>query len=220
MRWLTQLYRDRLELALLSSTLMVNIMANEQRVSGVPYKVELPGKVTIITCPMCSYSMTNDHRNCPNCNHRFERFTRPTRDQYFIDMVKVVATRGACVRRKTGCILVNKHNHVIATGYNGKPAGLANCLDSPCSGACADSGTKLDECEAIHAEANALIQCNDTQAIHTAYCTTAPCIHCVKMLLNTSVQRIVFIDDYPHEISERLCKEAGVKWEQFSEETC
>ena len=123
---------------------------------------------------------------------------RPDIDEYFCNMVRVVSSRGTCARRKTGCILVNDRNHVLATGYNGKKSGTIECFKSPCSGADAPSGQRLDECMAIHAEANALLQCRDVYEIYTAYCTTAPCIHCVKLLSNTSCKRIIFLDDYPH----------------------
>lgn len=126
---------------------------------------------------------------------------RPTHDEYFLRMAWLVSERGTCARRKVGCVLVNERNQVIATGYNGVAAGLPHCNhhdpDHPlgfpfaCEGAHAPSGVDLDKCEAIHAEQNALLQCGDVYQIHTAYVTTSPCIHCIKLLLNTSCQRIV-----------------------------
>lgn len=140
-------------------------------------------------------------------------YLRPTVDAYFMEMVKVVSSRGACVRRKVGCILVDKRNHVLSTGYNGRASGVTNCLQSPCEGADSDSGTDLHKCEAIHAEANALLQCKDVYEIETAYCTTAPCIHCVKLLMNTSCKRILFLEDYPHSAeSYRLWLSKGGYW--------
>ncbi|MCA1806448.1 MAG: hypothetical protein LC687_01080, partial [Actinobacteria bacterium] len=95
-----------------------------------------------------------------------------------------------------GCILVNKYDHVLSTGYNGPDAGATNCTDVPCEGATCPSGTGLTKCQAIHAEMNALLQCRDTQAIKTAFCTTQPCEICMGMLLNTSCERIVYVEDY------------------------
>jgi len=144
---------------------------------------------------------------------------RPSRTQYFCEMVKVVASRGSCRRRKVGCILIDKHHFVLSTGYNGRPSGFDNCLDHPCEGADAKSGQDLDKCEAIHAEANALLQCPDTNRVYKAYCTTAPCIHCVKLLLNTSCEEIVFIDTYPHaNVSKELWERAGRKWTKYDED--
>lgn len=42
-----------------------------------------------------------------------------------------------------------------------------------------------------------MLQCPDTSKIHTAYCTTAPCIHCTKLLMNTSCRRVVYLNSYP-----------------------
>jgi len=142
-------------------------------------------------------------------------------DEYFIKMARLVSLRGACVRRQVGCVLVNSLNHVVATGYNGRARGVDNCLDSPCKGSEMDSGLGLEQCEAIHAEANALLQCNDVEEIRVAYCTTAPCIHCVKLLMNTGCDRIVFQDPYPH---MKTCENLWIasnfirRWELFPEQ--
>jgi len=136
------------------------------------------------------------------------QYSRPSTQDYFLDIVEKVATRGSCARRKVGCVLVNKLDHILSTGYNGPPSELPNCSEHNCSGAHFASGEGLDVCEAVHAEQNALLQCSNVQEIVTAYCTTAPCIHCLKLLLNTSCEHIVFIDDYPG--SER-CKQL---WEK------
>jgi dCMP deaminase len=140
-------------------------------------------------------------------------------DEYFIKMARLASLRGACVRRQVGCVLTNDLNHIIATGYNGRARGVNNCLESPCNGSQLDSGMGLEQCEAIHAEANALLQCKDVETIKTAYCTTAPCIHCIKLLMNTSCERIVFQDTYPHmEESKRLWLDGRFNpdtWEHF-----
>lgn len=133
---------------------------------------------------------------------------RPTRDEYFAKMARLVAERSTCLRRNVGAVAVNARGHVLSTGYNGVAAGMAHCNDHDqfhetgfphaCSAAHAPSGTSLDGCHAIHAEQNMLLQCKDPWDIETVYCTASPCITCVKLLLNTSCQRIVFLDEYPH----------------------
>jgi len=151
--------------------------------------------------------------------------TRISRDEWGLRMAEVVALRATCLRRSVGCVLVNARGHVLATGYNGRAAGLPHCNDpyiSPdnriplvslshwvveypnqCAGANAISGTDLDACEAIHAEANSLLQCHDVHAIHTCYVTVSPCVSCVKLLLNTSTERIVFRAPYAHDEAAR-----------------
>ena len=131
---------------------------------------------------------------------------RPDHDTYFIRMATLVATRATCLRRAVGAVLVNSRRHVLATGYNGVAAGRPHCnqhdpyepvgYPHACQGATAPSGQKLDECEAIHAEQNALLQCRDVFDIDTCYVTVSPCIHCTKLLLNTSCRRIVAASIY------------------------
>lgn len=118
-------------------------------------------------------------------------------DEYFCTMATVSALRSTCMRRAVGCVLVNSKNQVLATGYNGVARGREHCIDVPCEGwQNSESGKDLDKCNAIHAEQNALLQCPDTDDIWTAYCTTAPCVHCSKLLANTSCRQIVFVQPY------------------------
>ena len=143
---------------------------------------------------------------------------RPDRDETFLMVADVLAVRTTCLRRGVGCVLTNKRGHVLSTGYNGVASGVRHCNFQPrpiaggvteafpyaCAGAGADSGSRLDDCQAIHAEANALLQCPDVHQIETCYVTVAPCISCVKLLLGTSCQRIVFSEQYPHHEAARL----------------
>ena len=134
-------------------------------------------------------------------------------DWYFLKMALLVAQRGTCARRKVGCILVNEKKHVVATGYNGNPAGQKHCIDQPCKGAMAKSGSDLELCEAIHAEQNALLQCKNVYEINKVYCTVSPCIHCIKLLLNTSAKYIIFSEEYTNQEGKSLwMKTNGLNW--------
>lgn len=147
---------------------------------------------------------------------------RPTKDQRGLLHAFIASTGATCLRRAVGCALTNKRGHILATGFNGVASGQPHCnhhdefdvLGYPhaCQGAFAKSGTQLDACEAIHAEQNALLQCRDVWEIETCYCTASPCITCVKLLLNTSCQRIVFIEEYPHPAAKDLWLRAGRTW--------
>src|SRR5690348_16904752 len=95
-------------------------------------------------------------------------------DHYFLRLAQVTSTRGTCGRRKVGCILVDSSRRVLATGYNGGPRNFPHCGEhAPCPGFHCPSGEGLDKCIAIHAEANALLQCRDPDAIHTCYTTAS-----------------------------------------------
>jgi len=143
---------------------------------------------------------------------------RPDAHTYFMSMAILVSTRGTCPRRRVGCVLVDSNNFVLATGYNGTASGLPHCLDQPCPGAGLASGQGLELCEAVHAESNALTQCRDTRAIQSVYATTAPCVSCTKMLINTSAKAIYYLSDYPQKEAEGLWRRSrpGREWVRWT----
>jgi len=153
---------------------------------------------------------------------------RPTRDEWAMELALVTSRRATCLRRQVGCVLLNARGHVLATGYNGVAAGLPHCNDVDtetfgpdshpwaCSGANSPSGTNLDGCQAIHAEQNALLQCKDVYAIDACYVTASPCMTCVKLLLNTSCQTIIFAEEYPHSAAKELWINSGHVWKQMN----
>ncbi|MBN1159632.1 MAG: dCMP deaminase family protein [Candidatus Diapherotrites archaeon] len=140
---------------------------------------------------------------------------RPSLDEYFMNVAKVVATRSTCLRHDVGAVIV-KDKHIIATGYNGAPANLPHCLDIGCIRNERDipSGTQTEICRAVHAEQNAIIQA----ALHgnspkgaTLYCTHAPCILCAKMIINAKMKRVVFAEEYPNDEAVKMMEQAGIE---------
>ena len=144
------------------------------------------------------------------------KIIRPSWDEYFLGIAQAASTRGTCIRRRVGCILVNKKHKVIGTGYNGNQSKAEHCITNPCAGATFASGQGLDLCEAIHAEVNAVLRCKNPFKIYTAYITCSPCISCVKLLLATSCKRIVFTELYPSDAKDIWLK-AGREWIQIPE---
>ena len=141
---------------------------------------------------------------------------RPGWDECFASITKQVATRSTCLRRKVGAIIV-KDKRILATGYNGAPKGIKNCLDR---GTClreelgVPSGQRHEICRALHAEQNAIIQA----AYHgvsimdsVIYTTTQPCVLCSKMLINSGIRKIYYFIDYPDELALELLNEAGIE---------
>lgn len=127
----------------------------------------------------------------------------------YLQVAEIIALRGTCRRRKVGCVLVDRYGRILATGYNGVPAGRTHCLDEPCAGAQHPSGAGLDLCEAIHAEQNAILLLSDPWKVETVYLTTTPCVSCMKLLLGTSATRIVARELYPHPEAIKMWEESG-----------
>ncbi|SHK51262.1 deoxycytidylate deaminase [Desulforamulus aeronauticus] len=144
---------------------------------------------------------------------------RPSWNEYFMEITRVAATRSTCLRRKVGALIV-KDNRILATGYNGAPAGLTHCLEIGClrEKLGIPSGQRHELCRALHAEQNAIIQA----AVHgTAikgsiiYVTNQPCVMCSKMIVNAGIQKVIYSGDYPDELSLDIFKEADVELIKF-----
>lgn len=140
---------------------------------------------------------------------------RPSWDEYFMEIAKVAASRGNCIKRRVAAVIV-KDNRVVATGYNGTPRGIKNCDEGGCE-RCAkwdESGKGLEECICAHAEENAIAQA----AYHgvsikdaTLYTTYSPCLRCTKLIINAGIKEVVYNKEYViEEVPLKLLKEAGV----------
>lgn len=145
---------------------------------------------------------------------------RPSWDEYFMEITRLVARRSTCLRRQVGAILV-KDRHILATGYNGTPSGITHCAETGClrQKLNVPSGERHELCRGLHAEQNALLQAarhgvNITGA--TLYCTNSPCIICSKMIINAGVVSVVYLEGYPDALSAEMLKEAGLKVEVFA----
>jgi len=146
-----------------------------------------------------------------------EKITRPDVDEYFLKVATVVAERSTCRRHHVGAVAV-RDKHILATGYNGAPSGLKDCLELGClrDELGIESGTRQEICRAIHAEQNVIIQA----ALHgvnldgaTIYATHPPCVLCAKMLVNAKIKRFVTFGSYADDSFKDLFQEARIEFE-------
>ena len=146
-----------------------------------------------------------------------KKITRPNVDEYFLKIASVVAERSTCRRHHVGAVAV-KDKHILATGYNGAPAGAKDCLELGClrDELNIPSGERQEICRGIHAEQNTIIQASlhgISLAGSTIYCTHTPCILCAKMLVNARIKRYVSFGKYNDNAFTDLFKEAGIEVE-------
>ena len=146
--------------------------------------------------------------------------SRPSWDEYFMEITRLVARRSTCLRRQVGAVLV-KDKNILATGYNGAPSGVAHCLDVGCLREKMNipSGERHELCRGLHAEQNAIIQA----AKHgtnidgaTLYCTTMPCIICTKMIINAGITKVIYGEGYADELAREMITEAAIEVLQFT----
>jgi len=139
---------------------------------------------------------------------------RPSWDEYFMSIAELASTRSTCLRRQVGAVIV-KEKRILATGYNGAPKGLVHCLEIGClrEQMSVPSGERHELCRAIHAEQNAVVQAANSGVDitgSTIYSTTFPCSLCSKIIINSSIVRIVCKEGYPDELAQRLLSESGI----------
>ncbi len=131
---------------------------------------------------------------------------RPSWDEYFIEIAKVVSRRSTCLRRRYGAVIV-KDNVIVSTGYNGAPRNSVNCIDT---GVCkrkelnVPAGERYELCVAVHAEQNAIVN-GPPERMKGATIYIAgfedddsvaegrPCLLCRRMILNAQLEKVIYL---------------------------
>lgn len=126
----------------------------------------------------------------------FQELTRKKcYDIAYMNMAIAVSRLSYAERAKVGSVLVSPSGQVISHGWNGTPAGMPNNCESWNE----ELGRmKTLEC-VIHSEANAILKCagNGIPASgSTLYVTLSPCLDCAKMILQTGIRRVVYLEPY------------------------
>jgi dCMP deaminase len=140
---------------------------------------------------------------------------RPSWEEYFMEIARLVARRSTCLRRQVGAVVVKEKN-ILATGYNGTPSGITHCSEVGClrQRLGVPSGERHELCRGLHAEQNAIIQAakhGTNIAESTLYTTHSPCIICSKMIINAGIRRIVYLEGYPDTLAEEMLDESGIE---------
>lgn len=122
----------------------------------------------------------------------------------YLNCAEVFAYRSTCLKRKYGAVIV-KDDVVISTGYNGSPRGKENCCDiGECPRIKKDmhQGEGYAICKAVHAEANALLNCSREQTIGADLYLTGvnpedssihmakPCPLCARMIIQAGIKNV------------------------------
>lgn len=131
---------------------------------------------------------------------------RMEKHEYYLNIAESVASRGTCLRRNFGAIIV-KDDEIISTGYTGSPRGRKNCCDL---GYCQrhalniPRGERYELCRSVHAEQNAIISASRKEMLDsTLYLVgieqedlgyvknAAPCALCKRMILNAGIKTVI-----------------------------
>ncbi len=125
-------------------------------------------------------------------------------DRAYLRLAQTWAMLSHCTRKKVGAIIV-KDRMIISDGYNGTPSGFPNSCEN-----------ELGETQwyVLHAEANAILKVakstNNTEG-STLYLTHSPCKDCSKLILQSGIKRLVYMEAYKDTSGLTFLQSAGVQ---------
>ena len=156
---------------------------------------------------------------------------RPSWDEYFMDICKVVATRSHDFETHVGCVIVNPRRRIVSTGYNGLPAGVDDNFWATrreqtvrISGVMSEGlYYDVDKYDTVtHAEANAIVSAGGDLHGCTLYSTLFPCNECAKLVITAGIKRICYRDLREwkaNAIARKLFEQAGIEMVRLESRT-
>ena len=136
--------------------------------------------------------------------------SRISKNDYYMNITREVASRSTCFRAHHGAIIV-KEDQIICTGYNGAPRKTKDCLER--NNCLRDelnipSGQRYEMCRSVHAEQNAIINAarsgtnllDGTMYLYSEKIDSngdvkvieaLPCFICKKMIINAGLRRLI-----------------------------
>lgn len=163
---------------------------------------------------------------------------------YYMDVAERTGKLSHAIRRQVGAVIV-KDNRILSYGYNGMPTGWDNNCEYKdyMSG---DAGGWLDpdeiyerwpfeeydpavesnrryhlvtKDEVLHAESNAIAKVSgstESSEDATLFVTTAPCIHCAKMIFQSGIKSVFYRDSYRDTAGVDFLSKGGVSVTQYA----
>lgn len=124
-------------------------------------------------------------------------------DKRYLRMAAVWAENSYCKRRQVGALIV-KDQMIISDGYNGTPSGFENvCEDEHNVTKTLRSAMRKPAITKVAASSN-------SSKGATIYVTSAPCIECAKLIIQSGIKRVVYSEKYRVEDGCNLLRRAGV----------
>ncbi len=112
----------------------------------------------------------------------------PSWNEYFFKMIPLIKSRSKDKHTQVGCVIVNRFNNIISTGYNSLPAGV-NDHDPE------RYERPLKYEYMVHSEENAICaaaKAGIALAGSTIYMDGTPCITCARMIIQSGISHIIY----------------------------
>lgn len=156
---------------------------------------------------------------------------------YYMRVAEATAELSTAIRLKVGAVIV-RDNQILATGYNGTPAGWDNnCEDKQYMDRGAGGWLSPEEIEeswpledevgryrlktkpvVLHAESNSLMKVarsTESSAGATLFCTHAPCLECAKLIYQSGIRQLFYRDSYRDSSGLDFLQQGGIEVEQY-----
>jgi dCMP deaminase len=166
---------------------------------------------------------------------------------YYMDVAERTSKLSSAIRRQVGAVIV-KDNRILSYGYNGMPTGWTNeCEYKDYMSGDAGGWLNPDEIyerwpfeeyskeyesnrryklvtkdEVLHAESNAIAKVSgstESSEGATLFVTTAPCIHCAKMIFQSGIKSVFYRDTYRDDAGIEFLEKGGVNVHKHSNVT-
>jgi len=131
-------------------------------------------------------------------------------DLAYMDMAKRWSMLSLCKKKQVGAIIV-KDRMIISDGFNGTPSGFDNCCEGD---------DKKTYWYTLHAEANAILKLaasTQNSIGATLYITCCPCKDCAKLVYQSGIKRVIYLDDYKTVEGVEFLKKAGIQVQRMDE---
>lgn len=126
-------------------------------------------------------------------------------DELWLEMAHLVGRRSQCSRAQYGAVIVSEDNRILSVGYNGVPSGIPN--DRMCNHWCQramtpdykDVDPNYLDCDAIHAEMNALLRAGNLwlEKAPKLYTNSVTCHRCALTIANSGIRTVMLArNDY------------------------
>lgn len=137
-------------------------------------------------------------------------------DEYFMGLAILSCERSKDPSTQVGAVVV-KDNKILSIGYNGFPIGI-NDLDLPWEREGEFLSTKYPY--VCHAELNCIINAKCSLEGSTIYVTLFPCNECSKVIIQSGIKKIIYLDDKNKNIdsskaSVKMLQLANIKYEKY-----
>ncbi|XP_034111069.1 probable deoxycytidylate deaminase [Drosophila sulfurigaster albostrigata] len=139
-------------------------------------------------------------------------------DDYFMATAILSAKRSKDPVTQVGACIVDKHNRIVAIGYNGFPRDCSDDIFPWTKNA--DDALENKKLYVVHAEANAILNSNSTSLVGTRlYTTLFPCNECTKLIIQSGIRSIFYISDKyaeksVYQASKRMLNSVGISYRQ------